>query len=143
MNNAGPSTQMPAGRNKTCPSSHCSDGAILLGVVGPQGVIYRGQRTRVDAAFVEAASQIGTPEKRFRFANKCVECGCKQWANGKCNVIETVMGHYPDESSQGSELPKCSIRDTCRWFSQAGRAACMICPRIVTDCREDIAQASG
>lgn len=142
MNNPEPAIKTP-GHNKTCPSSHCADGAILLGVVGPHGVIYREQLTRIDAAFVELASQGGTPEKRFRFANKCVENGCKQWSNGKCGVIEAVMNHYPGEASEDGDLPRCSIRDTCRWFSQAGRAACMICPGIVTDSREDIVRASG
>ena len=106
-------------------------------MVGPQGVIYREQHTRVDAAFVELASQVGSPERRFRFANKCVECGCKQWSNGRCGVIDAVMAYRPEES-QTTELPKCSIRETCRWFAQAGRAACMICPLIVTDSREDV-----
>jgi hypothetical protein len=110
--------------------------------VGPNGVIYREQLTRVDAAFVDLASQSGNPEKRFRFANKCVECGCKQWSKGKCGVIEAVMEHHPDESKT-SELPRCSIRETCRWFAQAGRAACMICPRIVTDSREDVVSANS
>ena len=124
---------------KTCPSSYCAEGAILLGVVGPQGrVIFREEPTKVDKEFVETASQGRAPEKRFRFAHKCVECGCKQWAAGKCGVIDLVLSYHPQSVSAEMELPKCSIRQTCRWFSQRGAAACVICPLITTDAREDV-----
>src|SRR5437763_115569 len=30
-------------------------------------------------------------------------------------------------------LPRCGIRPRCRWFAQNGRAACEVCPLVVTD----------
>ena len=29
-------------------------------------------------------------------------------------------------------LPSCSIRNTCRWFADQERAACVRCPQVVT-----------
>jgi hypothetical protein len=35
--------------------------------------------------------------------------------------------------SAGTALPTCTIRQTCRWFGQRGRDACVVCPLVVTD----------
>ena len=31
-------------------------------------------------------------------------------------------------------LPPCSIRPECRWYQQEGKAACVRCPQVMTDC---------
>ena len=31
-------------------------------------------------------------------------------------------------------LPACQLRPDCRWWKQEGKAACMRCPLVMTDC---------
>ncbi len=122
-----------------CPSSRCTPGAVLLGVVQSNGTIgFLKQRRIVDEFFVNLAHEGRQPEKRFRFADTCVKSGCLQWANGRCGVIDRVLAANPDYKNS-EQLPACSIRTNCRWYLQWGARACGICPLIVTDLRQDAA----
>jgi hypothetical protein len=123
---------------KLCPSYNCKDGAILLGVVMRDGrVAFSADRITVDREFVETAREGRTPEKRFRFGGQCIEGGCNQWTGKRCGVIDKVIETNERESI--ADLPACSIRSECRWFSQRGAEACAICPDVITDLREEIA----
>lgn len=117
---------------RLCPSARCEAGALFLGIVGPDGRV--GMLTPplpVDAAFVAAAAQGRAPEKRFRFAGRCVEGACLHWTGERCGVIETAVSMLADHENR--PLPACGIRHACRWFAQHGREACAICPLIVTE----------
>ena len=122
-----------------CPSSSCSPGSILLGLVQSNGTIaFLAKRRIVDEFFVKLAHEGRQPEKRFRFADTCVKSGCLQWENGRCGVIDRVLAANPGYK-HSEELPACSIRTNCRWYLQWGARACGICPLIVTDLRQDAA----
>lgn len=121
-----------------CPSSTCTPGAILLGVVQADATVaFLDHRRVVDDFFVKLAHEGRSPEKRFRFADSCVKSGCRQWGNNRCGVIDRVLAANPDFPA-AAELPPCSIRSDCRWHSQWGVRACGVCPMIVTDLREDV-----
>jgi hypothetical protein len=128
---AAPSSEL------TCPSGCCEEGAILLGVVGADGVVgYISPRATVNAQFLQRVQVGGSPERRFRFAQPCVDSQCRQWTEAGCGVIDRVLAardeadHLPGRSSS---LPQCSIRRSCRWFAQRGARACEVCPFVVTD----------
>ena len=128
-----------------CPSSRCRDGALLLGIVGSDGVVgYVRPPLRVGAEFVEAAEhQARTPEHRFRFAAPCLEKGCAHWSGTRCGVIDqaeaastaTAADKYADSS-----LPDCDLRPSCRWFEQIGVRACSVCPQIFNFLGRDAAE---
>ena len=121
---------------KLCPSAPAKEGALLLGVVnGQEQVDLLPQPLPVTKAFVETVEK-GQPNKHFRFANKCVKSGCKQWSEGQCGVIATIM-QFNAALPEPSALPACSIRPQCRWYTQQGARACVVCPYIITDQRED------
>jgi len=123
-----------------CPSSTCSPGAILLGVVQADGAVaFLEERRRVDEFFVRLAHEGRAPEKRFRFADTCVRSGCRQWGDGRCGVIDRVLAANPTFPDP-AELPQCSIRADCRWHLQWGGRACSVCPLIITDLREDVGE---
>ena len=126
-----------ASPDKVCPSTRVHAGAILLGVIGPEGrVAYLTPETRVDEEFVRAVQEPGTaPEKRFRFAGRCVEDACSHWTGDCCGVIELGVRSDLGKESNGSggTLPRCSIRPRCRWFFDEGARACRVCPLIVHD----------
>jgi hypothetical protein len=55
--------------DRLCPSARCEEGAILLSVVGADGVVgYVRPQITVDEDFVRQAHKGRTPEKRFRFS---------------------------------------------------------------------------
>lgn len=139
---------MPADRSpgvdrtaKSCPSALCEEGALLLGVVGPDGTVgYVQPPTPISADFVAKAQARGHPERSFRFSGACREGACGQWTGTGCGVIDLVIGARPQDPPGGQpsspakpSLPACGIRRTCRWFAQRGAAACAVCPRIVAD----------
>jgi hypothetical protein len=124
---------------KLCPSYTCQEGSILLGIVMRDGrVAFSSDRIVVNEEFVQIARAGRAPEKRFRFGGQCVQNGCKQWAENRCGVIESVIETTGDKTDV-SNLPECSIRPECRWFSQRGAQACAVCPEVITDLREEIA----
>ena len=128
---------MEKNQNKTCPSSLGQVGSNLLGVVNPSGTIgFFSDPVEVTPEFLEDAGDIDSIERRFRFSNKCVQSGCKQWTGKECGVIKAVLAL--DSIPANNDLPDCSIRKTCRWFSQEGAAACNGCRYVVTNVSEQV-----
>jgi hypothetical protein len=120
---------------KACPSSTCAEGALLLGILTSSGrIAYVQPPTRVDAEFVARAKERGHPERAFRFSSPCVEGRCPQWTGEHCGLGELVAKQAHDvQTSEPAGLPACSIRSSCRWYFEQGRAACAVCPTVVAD----------
>src|SRR3954467_2789299 len=126
----------PAGK-ALCPSATCKDGALLLGIVQKDATIgFLPEKMPIDSKFTAIAHEGRAPEKRFRFADKCVQSGCKQWTGTRCGVIDSLLNLNQNVPS-AQRLPNCSIRPECRWFSQNGAKACALCPLVITDLQED------
>jgi len=125
---------LSAGR--LCPSARCEPDSILLGVIAPDGRVgYLRPELRIDAEFVARARAAREPEKRFRFAQPCVEGRCAHWTGSRCGVIQNVLdsGEGRAAATEARALPRCSIRPRCRWFAEHGTDACMVCPLVVTE----------
>lgn len=121
-----------------CPSANCRDGALLVGIVMPDGrVAFTSERIVVDEEFVQIARRGASPEKRFRFGSTCVKGACAQWTGERCGVIDEVLQTFEPRGAP-AELPDCSIRAQCRWFEQSGAAACAVCPEVITDARMSV-----
>lgn len=126
---------METNQHKTCPSSLGQVGSNLLGVVNPSGTIgFFSEPVEVTPEFIEDAGDFDTLERRFRFSNKCVQSGCKQWTGKECGVIKAVLAL--DSIPANNDLPECNIRTTCRWFFQEGAVACNGCRYIITNISE-------
>lgn len=125
---------MEASKSIMCPSYRCKPGSGLLGIRQENGrIAILPQILQIDEKFlVKAKENLIPPEQRFRFSNKCIEKGCKQWNGQGCDVVERVaqfLNIIPEEEG----IPKCSIRGTCRWHLQKGEDACKICPYVLTE----------
>jgi hypothetical protein len=118
-----------------CPSALCREGAVLLGIVDSYGNVgYINPAPTIGREFVEEAHEQGrAPEHRFRFAAPCLETACAHWAGTRCGVIDQAMS-VPETThpiiDPTDSLPRCAVRRECRWFAQAGSAACSVCPGI-------------
>jgi hypothetical protein len=115
----------------TCPSSTCSPGHLLIGIVRSDGTTV-GVRPplAIDDHFVATANAAGSrpPEARFRFAGPCVTSRCRHWADQRCSLGDLVASGAPTDDAPP---PPCAIRPTCRWWAQSGVAACRVCPMVV------------
>ncbi|HEV2374534.1 MAG TPA: hypothetical protein VGS19_20525 [Streptosporangiaceae bacterium] len=111
-----------------CPSARGKPGATLIGIsAGPGALGYVTPAVTVDEQFLAAAGD--NPEERFRFASRCHESGCHNWGEDRCQLIHQIMSRHPTDEEPG-DLPACGIRSSCRWFAQAGREACRVCPVV-------------
>lgn len=127
-------------QNKTCPSSLGQVGSNLLGVVNANGTVgFFSEPVEVTQEFIDDAGDPESLEHRFRFSNKCVQSGCKQWTGTACGVIKAVLAL--DSIPAKKELPACNIRNTCRWFSQEGPVACNGCRYVITNISEPATDA--
>jgi hypothetical protein len=130
----------------TCPSSTCTGGNLLIGIVRPDGTVAPIRPAlEIDEAFV-ARARAGqrAPEARMRFAGGCAESACGHWRDARCGLVELLtdagapagQGSADAGAGAGADAdadapPPCPIRATCRWWAQRGVAACRICPTIV------------
>jgi len=120
---------------RLCPSSPLEPGAVLVGVVLTNGrIAYAADRLTVDEELAGAVRQAESPEKLFRFASTCRQTGCVQWTGNRCGIIDRELD-LNQHAAETGELPLCSIRSECRWYSQSGREACAVCPYVITDSR--------
>ncbi len=116
-----------------CPSCRAQKGARLLGIRQADGrVALLPQPLLINDAFIKEASKHSHAEQQFRFTNKCVESGCKQWTGTRCGVADTIVAVMNDLHIS-DELPTCGIRPQCRWFKQNGADACKVCPFVITE----------
>jgi hypothetical protein len=113
-----------------CPSAPPKEGALLLSIAGPGGnAAYLRDRLPVTAEFLTEANKAHSIDQRFRFASPCCRGACAQWSNNECTVPGRLAQMMP--SASDADIPRCSIRASCRWYSQSGFAACRICPLVV------------
>jgi len=117
-----------------CPSAPCREGAQLLGIVRSDGsVALLPSPMEIDERFVCQASKGRRPEKRFRFTSPCAEGACKQWTGDACSIADRIVGFALPVEDAG--LPRCAIRESCRWYVQVGGDACKACRYVITDTR--------
>ena len=118
---------------KVCPSSSCETGALLLGVVQPDGTVtFATNPFAVSETFVEIALKGRAPEERFRFAGPCVSKACEQWRNGRCSIPDQMRTALGQEVESRVAPAECAIREECRWFAQESYSACKLCPLVTT-----------
>lgn len=48
-------------------------------------------------------------------------------------MIDAAVSSPQMNEHPRSELPRCSIRASCRWFAQWGVVACGVCPLVIHD----------
>jgi hypothetical protein len=69
------------------------------------------------------------PTEVFRLAATCEERKCPHFDGVDCRLATRIVQMLP---AVIDNLPPCTIRKDCRWFSQEGAAACRRCPAVTT-----------
>ena len=116
-----------------CPSAQPQmDGAAIFGVVGGTAqeprVAYVNKLQEASEDLLQLAEP-AQPTEVFRIAAPCAESQCQHFKGGSCSLVERVVNHLPEVVD---DLPPCSLRPTCRWWLEQGRAACLRCPQVTT-----------
>ncbi len=117
----------------TCPSAQPGGAdARAFGVVGGTAEEPRIAYLKRDAEVgPETLAKLGDvdPTLVFRFAARCENGRCAQYAGGRCGLAQRIA----DQLAPVVELlPSCQIRPTCRWHHEIGAAACLRCPQVTT-----------
>lgn len=71
-----------------------------------------------------------SPDRILRVANACVEDACAHFDGNTCRLVNRIRQNLRPIVS---ELPKCGIRHSCRWWRQEGVEACKRCPQIIRE----------
>lgn len=122
-----------AGRDLLCPSAQPTmPDAQAIGLVDhtldvPE-VGYLERPLPVTAELLESTAPV-RPTEIFRFSAPCQTDACSHWDGTDCGLVTRITQLLPVVSLV---LPRCNIRNDCRWFQQAGRAACTRCPQVLT-----------
>ena len=117
-----------------CPSAQPdTPGSVVFGVItgSPQRrrVGYLTEKQAVTEDLLKLA-QPARPQQVFRFSAPCAGSGCMHFDGANCRLASRVTSLMEPVVNA---LPPCRIRQTCRWFRQEGRAACLRCPQVVTE----------
>ncbi len=101
---------------------------VLSGTAEQPRVAYLKQEAVIPADATPATGDL-KPIEVFRFAARCEEGRCAQYADGRCSLGQRLVDGLDEVVDS---LPSCTIRPTCRWYAEQGRAACLRCPQVVT-----------
>ncbi len=115
-----------------CPSAPLTKESYLFGVLNEQAEVqYLDSVVPVTEELLAGFQHIEQPEKHFRFTMTCGKDKCAQWDNNKCSVGSAIQKAEIKEIN--TKPARCGIRKACRWYSQEGLAACVLCKYVVTD----------
>jgi hypothetical protein len=119
--------------SSTCPSAQPGmvDAQILGVITGPAEkprVAYLNEQLPATDELLASSGAL-PPTRIFRLAARCEEKKCMHFDGEKCQLATRIVHMLPVVSKS---LPACTIRPTCRWFTQEGKAACLRCSQILT-----------
>ena len=69
------------------------------------------------------------PRRILRFASHC-EASCANRVGTECGLIQRITA--VPEPPHATSVPRCHLRAGCKWWQQAGVAACRRCPAVST-----------
>ncbi|MFE0511123.1 hypothetical protein [Streptomyces sp. NPDC058964] len=118
-------------RTTWCPSgaAHAPESVVLGVRAGTDGrVSYLAEPVPATEVLPLVPPDI-EPRRVLRFASHCV-AECVNRRGTDCTLIERVVAAYP--AAPSGPVPQCHLRADCKWWAQAGVAACRRCPAIAT-----------
>jgi hypothetical protein len=104
------------------------EGSVAFGVVNGSRVQWIETPVPVTEDLLALTGAV-PPTQVLRIAAPCQENACCHFNGTDCRLATKLVQLMP---ALAEALPPCRIRPDCRWFTQEGRAACAVCPQIVT-----------
>ena len=114
-----------------CPSARIDDpDAVVLGVrSGPDGEVAYLAAPVAAADVVPILPPDIPPGRILRLAATC-SSSCAHRDGEACGLIDRLV-RLPSAAGDGP-VPRCHLRPRCKWWHQAGVAACRRCPAVAT-----------
>lgn len=133
--------------SKLCPSAQPGmDNCRVIGVVDQQGptakIVYLTEILPATSEVLALSAPL-KPTEVFRLSATCAEHKCPHFDGADCRLATRIVSMLP---AVVDDLPPCTIRKDCRWFSQEGAAACKRCPEVTTvsyDLSPTVREVSG
>ena len=116
-----------------CPSAQANwPESAVLGVVG--GTVAEPRVAFLDELLPVTDELLGQtapvqPTEVLRVKSRCIEARCAHYKHRECTLVSRILVALRPVAD---DSPACKIRSSCRWFYQAGTAACLRCPQVVT-----------
>jgi len=123
--------------DRMCPSTPAGNATVFLGMITAAARVAYVTPEMPAATVLSEVDDTGKPlEARYRFAGPCVTSKCGFWTGEHCGLGARLVESFPaSRADPVTDLPRCAIRRTCRWFAEQGPAACSPCSHVVTDAR--------
>lgn len=133
--------------SKLCPSAQPGmENCLVLGVVDQEAptakIVYLTEILPATNDVLALSAPL-KPTEVFRLSATCAEHNCPHFDGIDCRLATRIVTMLP---AVVDDLPPCTIRRDCRWFSQEGAAACKRCPEITTvsyDLSPTVREVSG
>jgi hypothetical protein len=103
-----------------CPSATFDRAVTVLGMGAPGKPLHYRRKNRPHEIVEGDLSAV-------RLAGMCISTGCLYW-NDRCELGRSVAQSATQLNL--TNMPQCSIRTSCRWFAENGRAACGGCALV-------------
>jgi hypothetical protein len=119
-----------------CPSASAeAEDAVVIGIVG--GTAAAARVAYLEAPLPVTPDLLGRtapvpPNQVLRTAARCAEGACGHYDGADCTLARRIVANL---AATVDRPPPCSIRPTCRWWRQEGKAACVRCPQVATESR--------
>ncbi|MDT7806276.1 MAG: hypothetical protein QOJ70_89 [Acidobacteriota bacterium] len=104
--------------------------AIVAGTVEAPHLVHLAEPHPANEELFALAHPV-TPAEVFRFGAPCAGDACSHFDGRDCRLATRIVQILPAVTST---LPPCALRPECRWWQQEGKAACLRCPQIVSEC---------
>lgn len=101
---------------------------VVAGTLSEPRIAYLKQRARVTREMLGSLGELD-PTLVFRYAGRCENARCGQYADGTCGLGKRILEQLPPVVDA---LPACQVRQTCRWFAERGAEICLRCPQVMT-----------
>jgi hypothetical protein len=103
---------------------------IVAGTVEAPRLVHLAEPQPVTDELLALANPVA-PTEVFRFAAPCAGHDCQHFDGQDCRLATRIVQILP---LAVSSLPPCTLRPECRWWQQEGKAACLRCPQVVSEC---------
>jgi len=122
-----------------CPSAskHIPGSKVFGLIIDDPGLVrtaYLDSEAEEALASASLAADMHLDRTNARFSADCQEGKCGNFVDHRCKISRNLVDFLQPVVDA---LPRCTIRPTCRWFSEEREHACFRCPQVATISRQN------
>jgi len=102
---------------------------VAIGTVEKPKVSYLEHAVPLSQDLIDMVSPVD-PAEVFRVTSPCASEKCLHYKKERCQLVKRTVANL---QAVTENLPKCPIRESCRWWDEHHEQACYRCPQVVTN----------